>query len=126
MDYRLWDSSRSRVPHTTSKLRAKAFLFQFSFSYASHMKTFGAPILQYLFKNLLFLCQENIWHGRTALASIQVDTSPYHFILFTTLYLACCKWDRRKQSVIKFSDLIMYCTYHVKTELYIFIQIQAE
>ena len=39
------------------------------------MKTFGAPILQYLFKNLLFIGQENILHGRAALASIQVDTS---------------------------------------------------
>ena len=70
------------------------------------MKTFGAPILQYLFKNLvLFLGQENILYGHTALASIQVDTSTialflcctdkdavllhdYHFILFAMLYLA--------------------------------------
>ena len=105
MDYRLWDSSRSRVPHTTSKLRAKTFLFQFSFTDASHKRTFGAPILQYLFKNLLFLGQENILHSHTALASIQVDTSTialflccidkdavllhyYHFILLATLYLA--------------------------------------
>ena len=124
MDYRLWDSSRSRVPHTTNKLRAKAFLIQFSFTDASYIKTFGAPILQYLFKNLvLFLGQENILHGRTALASIQVDTyihnclilvlyrqgccaamallHDYHFILqFAMLYLALytqahCKQDRR-------------------------------
>ena len=75
---------------------------------ATYMKTFGAPILQYLFENLvLFLGQENILHGRTALALIQVDTSTialflcctdkdaallhnYHFILFATLYLALC------------------------------------
>ena len=95
------------------------------------MKRFGAAILQYLFKNLvLFLGQENILHGHTALASIQVDTSiialflcctdkdavllyDYHFILFVTFYLALytqarCKRDRRKQSVIKFNDLYLY------------------
>ena len=103
------------------------------------MKTFCAPILQCLFKNLvLFLGQENILYGRTALTSIQVDTSiialflcctdkdaallhVYHFILFSTLYLtlytqACCKQDQRKQSVIKFSDLLVYCIMF-KTEL---------
>ena len=86
--------------------RANALIFQFSFTDANHMKTFGAPILQYLFKNLvLFLGQENILHSRMALASIQVDTSTialflcctdkdaallhdYHFILFAMLYLA--------------------------------------
>ena len=116
VDYRLWDSSRSRVSHTTTKLRAKAFLFQFSFIYASHIKIFDAPILQYLFKNSMsFLDQENILHGCTALASIQVDTSTialflcctdkdavllhdYHFILFATLYLALYTQARCKQN----------------------------
>ena len=106
------------------------------------MKTFGTPILHYLFKNsVLFLDQENILHGHTALASIQEDTSTialflcctdkdavllhdYHFIVFATLYLvlytqACCRRDRRKQSVIKFSDLLVYCIMF-KTELCIF------
>ena len=107
MHYRLWDLSRSRVPHTTNKLRAKAFLFQFSLT--------DAPILQYLYKNLvLFLGQENILHGRTALASIQVDTSTialflcctdkdaallhdYHFILFATLHCALYTQARCKR-----------------------------
>ena len=76
---------------------------------------------------VLFLGQENNLHGRTALASIQVDISTIalflcctnkdavllhddHFIHFATLYThTCCKGDRRKQSVIKFSDLLVYC-----------------
>ena len=67
-------------------------------------------------------------HGRAAFASVQVDTSTialflcctdkddvlhdYHFIPFSMLYLALytqarCKRDQRKQSVIKFSDLLV-------------------
>ena len=86
IDYQLWDSSGSRVPHTTSKPRAKAFLFQLSFTDASHMKTFGAEISQYLFKNVvLFLGQENILHGR----SLSLKSSRYihSFVLYKQ---GCC------------------------------------
>ena len=131
MNYQLWDSC---VPHTTSTLQAKAFLFQFSFTDISHMKTIGAPVLQYLFKTALGVVS---WPGKhfAWLHSLSLNSSSshnclilcctdkytelmhdYHFTLYTH---ACCKQDRRKRSVIKFSDLLVYCIMF-KTELCIF------
>ena len=105
MSYRLWDATRSRVPHTPVSYKQK---LSFSFTDTSHVKTIGGPVLQYISLKLhlvSFLGRENILHCCTALVSIQVDTGTstialflcctdkeadllhnYHFILLATLW----------------------------------------
>ena len=127
--YRLWDSSRSCVPHTSVNYKQK---LSFSFTNTSHMKTIiGAAVLQDLFKTTFDVS----WPGKhfawlhslgltstIALFLYYIDKDAellhnYHFILLAMLYThARCKRDQRKESVIKFSDLLS-CLFSFKFKL---------